>query len=284
MTWKSLLEKPFRHSGFATGGQKRNSPAGHHLSYRRQVITAHDRENPPKCHRPRPSRRDDGDVMLSFCSAVLAVISWRHRLTTSPAGRSGAAATRRASLRPRARAIGGHRSWPQSHRRPGSSGAAPARDLVIQLIDGLAKLAEFIGHRAQNRQVQNKSASGRRPDPVGTRVAKHSRRSSIADRTGAVPVNPSSGQMAPSTALGALGHRSGAYRARGARGELSGSHGARVVTRLVFRRRRDSFLPRPQHAADAGRPVVADPFDLRAELKKSSAAGGMNRRSAPSPD
>ena len=37
------------------------------------------------------------------------------------------------------------------------------QNFIIQLIDGLAQLAEFIGHRARNRQVQNKSGSRQRP-------------------------------------------------------------------------------------------------------------------------
>ena len=37
------------------------------------------------------------------------------------------------------------------------------QNFIIQLIDGLAQLAEFIGHRARNRQVQNKSVSEQMP-------------------------------------------------------------------------------------------------------------------------
>ena len=83
-----------------------------------------------------------------------------------------------------------------------------------------------------------------------------------------------------SATLRTLGHGAGAYRSRRARRQLACRHGSASCHTACFSGRRIEVLFRldHKHAANAGRPVAADPLDLRAESEKKSpsAAGGMN--------
>ena len=115
----------------------------------RIINLEHRTKMPSRHHRPAMH----GDAGGAVLQDVLAVISWRQTFATSCAGSSGAAAISRLITRLRGRACRPRITFcgddvsrqlhPPSHQ---------GEDVIIQLIDGLAQVAEFIGHRGRNSQ------------------------------------------------------------------------------------------------------------------------------------
>ena len=162
-----LIKQPAGHFGLIASRHKRNIRTFfHRLSHQSQIITANSREETAEM----PAGDSHGVAMDGNGHAVILQRgAGGHKLAPQiddkPGGKIGGGgdqAVHHLSLT--SRAIGsaailccnhvGSQHHPAPHKR---------KNFIIQLIDGLAQLAEFIGHRARNRQVQNKSASGQMP-------------------------------------------------------------------------------------------------------------------------